>query len=920
MGTTAERSRDWDTAGRVWRFSQYEFDEFSRELRSGGVRIELEAKPLEVLYQLLLHAGEVVTQEELLEFAWPGVAVADGSLATAVAKLRAAFGGENPPIVLTVAQTGYRLAVPAECRRVSAPAVRNFDFRPGDPVPGREHLKLIRVLDASHSSQVWLAENSKTQEVRVIQFAGDGIRLNALKREVRIARLLKDSLGERSEFVRVLGWNFDTSPFYLEREFCGPNLAEWADEQGGLTVVPRPVRLQILVELAKGVAAAHEIGVLHRDLKPANVLMAPRPGGGFQVKVAHFGSGPLMERSRLSEPGMTNLGLTQTGSSGAGASSGTSMYLPPEVLSGQSPTTLADIYAVGVLLYQLLAGDFRKPLSPGWEADIDDPLLRENIADAARSDPARRLASAASLVERLETLEARRARRNELNQERERAELAERRLAAPRSRLPWVAGALITLAAGLVVSLFLYNKSLSERDRAIRQASIADSVNRFLANDLLGRSDPFQSGKSEETLVEAVKQAASHIDRQFREAPEVAARLHQTIARALDNRSDFPDARSEYERASGLFVQVQGRLSPDAIAVQLQLASMEARTYQKESVPLARSIITRQESLMGRIARPRQDLPVWLASARGTIALIDNDAKTAVAQFQAAYDGASKLAAFDENARLAFQQQLAFAHVRSGDVAAAERLFRKLMASFSDTNGPESPSVLRVRLNLAQAYMIGGKKREAIEEANRIYPEYVARFGDHHELTMQLLTTRAQCEGSIGLWEDAIRDDMAIYNIAVEKQGPASFFAVATLSDAALAQCRGGHYREGEPNARKAYETAARAFGRQAGLTGGAAYTLASCAIASGKLVEAGRLLADIDTKVVAQLAGFPDWFANVELAQAEIAYRQGDYDAARRHLELSAPVFSKPGAEPYQKQSVEKLTAGLSLPAIGRR
>jgi ATP/maltotriose-dependent transcriptional regulator MalT len=216
-------------------------------------------------------------------------------------------------------------------------------------------------------------------------------------------------------------------------------------------------------------------------------------------------------------------------------------------------------------------------------------------------------------------------------------------------------------------------------------------------------------------------------------------------------------------------------------------------------------------------------------------------------------------------------------------------------------------------LNLAQALMVEGKNREAIDEANRIYPEYVARLGESHELTMQLLTTRAQCEGSLGMWEEAIRDDLAIYQLAMQKQGPTSFFAVATLSDAALAQCRAGHYGEGEPNARRAYEASAKAFGPRAGLTGGAAYTLASCAIGLGKLDAAARYLRDIDSKVVAQLAGFPDWFANVSLAQAEIFYRQGNYVAARKELESAAPVFSKSDAEPYQKQALQTLTAALN-------
>jgi non-specific serine/threonine protein kinase len=92
------------------------------------------------------------------------------------------------------------------------------------------------------------------------------------------------------------------------------------------------------------------------------------------------------------------------------------------------------------MLYQLTIGDFRKPLAPGWEAEIKDPLLREDIADAACGDPAKRLSSAAELVERLLTLEQRRIKRDELEAAKLRAQIAERKLAAapasPGSCLP----------------------------------------------------------------------------------------------------------------------------------------------------------------------------------------------------------------------------------------------------------------------------------------------------------------------------------------------------------------------------------------------------------------------------------------------------------------------------------------------------
>ncbi len=903
------------TSGRLWRFSDYEFDELGRELRVKGRAVELESKPLDILLQLLLHAGEVVTKEELLESVWPDVMVVDGSLATAVSKLRKAMGDEEHPAIMTVPRVGYRLAVPVYCKTVAAAAGPELGFKVGDIVPGREQWRLARAMDVSGSSEVWLSENPKTREQRVFKFAADGIRLKGLKREITVSRFLRESLGDRPEFVRILEWNFDTAPFFLESEYAGPNLAEWAGAQGGLSKVEPDVRLHLLIDIAQAVAAAHGIGVLHKDLKPANILVV-LGSGGWQIKIADFGSASLFDPSRLQVLGITNLGFTRTAGLENDALTGTLMYLAPEVLAGQSPSASADVYALGVMLYQLIIGDFRKPLAPGWEADVQDPMLREDIADAACGDPAKRLSSAADLVERLLTLEQRRIKRDELETAKLRAQVAERKLAQERARRPWVVLAVIALAAGLGLSFTLYHRAVHERDIANRQTAIASSINRFLSDDLLGRGNPFSSGKSAESLMDAIKQASPSIDRQFKDEPLVAARLHQTIARALDNRTDYPDARLEYDRAAALFKQVDGDMSQDAIIVQLQRTTLEARSYESGSLPLAKSILAQQEALIAKLPQPRADLPVWLYSARGMVALIENNAKSAAENFQAALDKANALPEFDESARLTFEQRLAFSYIRLGDGAKAEQLFRELIAAFTRVAGPDSPHVLRVRLNLAQAFMIQNKHAEAIKEANAIYPEFLSRLGPDHELTMQLLSTRAQSEGSIELWDDAIRDDLAIHELAVRKQGPLSFFAIATLTDASQAQCRSGRNREGEANARNAHETSVKAFGARAGLTGATSYTLATCLISLGKVDEASTLLQEIDVPAVTQLTGDPNWGANVTLAQADVAYRRGNYEAARGYVRTVTPVFTRKDAEPYQKRALESLTAALDKTA----
>lgn len=449
-------------AGHVWRFGDCEFDELRRELRVGGTAVEIESKPLEVLHQLVLHAGEVVTKDELLEGVWPGLMVVDGSLATAVSKLRKALGNES--LVVTLPRVGYRLAVPVQTKARPQPDWAELQLKEGDAVPGRDQWRLARRLDLSPSSEVWLAEHAKTHESRVFKFAPDGARLRSLKREVTLARLLRESLGERPEFVRILEWNFTNQPYFLESEYVGPNLAEWAESQGGLHGIPLEQRLQLLADVARAVASAHEVDVLHKDLKPGNILVENRPDGKSQIKIADFGSAALLVPARLGALGITNLGFTQAGTADGGSLTGTLLYVAPEVLAGHSPTAASDVYALGVLLYQLTSGDFRKPLAPGWENDIADSLIREDIALAASGDPVRRLKSAAEFANRLLDLDRRRVERNQGEQAQERAAIAARNRAEARARLPWlvVAGVVLLVA---VSGLGLYTRSRSVTPR-----------------------------------------------------------------------------------------------------------------------------------------------------------------------------------------------------------------------------------------------------------------------------------------------------------------------------------------------------------------------------------------------------------------------------------------------------------------------
>jgi len=127
---------------------------------------------------------------------------------------------------------------------------------------------------------------------------------------------------------------------------------------------------------------------------------------------------------------------------------GTRMYGAPEYMMGLPPSILGDVYSLGVLLYQVVAGDFRRPLGPGWRRDVPDALLAEDIAECVDVDPARRPSSALLVAEKIESLEQRRAALAAAAAAVEREKELQRRLAAQKRR---VRLALITAAVAAVV-------------------------------------------------------------------------------------------------------------------------------------------------------------------------------------------------------------------------------------------------------------------------------------------------------------------------------------------------------------------------------------------------------------------------------------------------------------------------------------
>jgi len=648
----------------VWHFAQAELDEAQMELRVLGRVASLERKPLEVLRHLLRHANEVVTKEELQAAIWPGRVLSDTVLTKAVSRIREELGGGAEGLIKTVHGYGYRLMgeVRVVAPKAAALPAPHLKLKAGDSPFQRSNWALERHLARGGSGELWLVRQLKSRECRVYKFALDASGLQGLKREITVHRLLSSQLGERSPSLPVLDFNLEEVPFFLELPYLAHgNLADWAAQCWADPRFDDCHRVQLMAEIAEAVALAHAVGVLHKDLKPANVLMDVSNGNARPL-LADFGSAGVLSDQILEAAGITRIAFTQTPT----AVGGTTLYLAPELLRGQPFTTQADLYALGVMLYQLLIGDFQRPLATGWERDIADPLLREDIALAVHGDPAARSGSVAEWALHLRHLEQRRAdlveHQRDLAARAAAEEQAKRALAeADRLRLRrnwmWATAAVFFLGAVIATGFAVR----AERAATLAHTALASTqaTTRFLVDDVLGAVSLRYGPTKQLSLNQIVERAARRVDARFPKA-DLASRaqayralyevygvsdyasmdakfdewLHQTMLQSVTSWfSEAPDAAYPlaYEAVVGADFWTEDAQLQTLLRALRQFAATNTRIPEGQRLTLA--VFANEDQVKsGRWSMAEPELRALLPQIHtGLLPLLKEDSYTAIA-------------------------------------------------------------------------------------------------------------------------------------------------------------------------------------------------------------------------------------------------------------------------------------------------
>src|SRR5215472_6561105 len=424
--------------------------------------------------------------------------------------------------------------------------------------------RILRVLGEGGMGIVYEAEQEqprRTVAVKVIKPGWANRELRRFEQESQaLARLQHPCIAQIYE-AGMADAGFGPQPYFAMELIRGRSLQEYAEEHH----LDTEQRLQLMVRICEGVQHAHQHGLIHRDLKPGNILVDETG----QPKILDFGVARVTD-SETQTTRQTDLGQLV----------GTLAYMSPEQALGDplELDTRSDVYALGMVLYEFLAGCLPYDLSRAPHEAVrtiqeEDPTplsaisrvyrgdIETIVAKALEKDKARRYASASGLAADIQ-----RYLKDEPIAARPPSASYQLRKFARRNKalVAGVAAVFVVLIGGVIASTW-------EATRARRAERVAEAVNDFLRNDLLAQASantqarPDTKPDPDLKVRTALDRAAGRIAGKFDQQPEVEAAIRDTIGQAYTDLGLYPEARKQLERALELHRRVLGAQNPETL-------------------------------------------------------------------------------------------------------------------------------------------------------------------------------------------------------------------------------------------------------------------------------------------------------------------------------------------------------------------
>jgi tetratricopeptide (TPR) repeat protein/predicted Ser/Thr protein kinase len=660
--------------------------------------------------------------------------------------------------------------------------------------------RIVRLLGEGGMGTVYEAEQEEPRRVVALKVIKLGLatpdRLRRFRQESQaLARLQHPGIAQIYE-SNTAETGFGRQPFFAMEFIRGLPLKQYAE----VHQLNTRQKLVLLVNVCEAVHHAHQRGLIHRDLKPGNILVDETG----QPKILDFGVARVIEAEAQegdSQPTM------QTG---LGQLVGTLAYMSPEQVLGDplEVDTRSDVYALGVILYELLSGRLpyevnhrqlpeavhtireEEPASlssigRNYRGDIET-LVRK----ALEKDKARRYASAADLgadIQRYLNDEPLTARPPSASYQLQKFARRHRGLMAG------LAAVFVVLLAGVAVSteeairasaaeqaskraeraaiddrnramaaeataVQERNRAVTEKQRADDESATAKAINDFLQNDLLAQAGArAQAGRGTKPdpdlkVRTALDRAAADIAQKFDKQPLVEASIRQTIGNAYFELGIYPEARKQTERAFELRRRLLGEDHPDTLSVMNDLSTVyrdEGKYAQAE--PLASNVLEIRRRLLG------EEHPDTLDSMNALGLLYRYEGKSAQAEalLSKALEIRRRISGEDHPATLFAMNNLGYVYQVEGKYTQAEAVLSKLLEIRRRVSGQEHPATLMATDNVATVYY---RQREYAQAESLFAKNLEIRrhvLGEEHPDTLDTMNNLGAVYRAEGKFEQA---------------------------------------------------------------------------------------------------------------------------------------------------------------------